>query len=93
MDTTNIKEIIVQECEKTEAQITSYKVLTKPVAPDVAIGRVSRMDPINNKSVFESALRKVEEKPRKLSNALSKVDNPNFGICIKCKQQKLWGAF
>lgn len=86
MDTTNIKEIIAQEIEKTEAQITSYQELTKPVAPDVAIGRVSRMDHINNKSVVESALRQAEEKLRKLNNALSKVDSPEFGICIKCKQ-------
>lgn len=29
----------------------------KPIAPDVAIGRISRMDAINNKSVMEASLR------------------------------------
>ncbi|MGF1554646.1 TraR/DksA family transcriptional regulator [Paucihalobacter sp.] len=87
MDTSNIKEIIAQEIEKTEAQIKSYQELTKPVAPDAAIGRVSRIDHINNKSVIESALQQAEEKLRKLNNALSNVESPDFGMCLKCKQQ------
>lgn len=86
MDSHNIKEIITQEIAKTEAQVKSYQELTKPVAPDVAIGRVSRMDHINNKSVIESALRQAEEKLRKLNNALTNVDSPDFGICVRCKK-------
>ncbi len=59
----------------------------KPVAPDVAIGRISRMDAINNKAVSESALRQAEEKLNKLNHVLSKVGSEDFGICIKCKTQ------
>ena len=87
MENKNFKEVITQEIEKTEAQIKSYQELTKPVTPDVAIGRVSRMDHINNKSVIESALRQAEDKLKKLNNALSKVDSPDFGICLKCKKE------
>lgn len=87
MEHKNIKEVITQEIAKTEAQIHSYQELTKPVAPDAAIGRVSRMDHINNKSVIESALRQAEDKLKKLNNALSKVDSPDFGICLKCKRE------
>lgn len=86
MNTVNIKEIIVEEIKKTETQIKSYQELTKPVSPDVAIGRVSRMDHINNKSVIESALRQAEEKLRKLNVALGNLDSPDFGICAKCKK-------
>ena len=59
----------------------------KPVAPDVAIGRISRMDAINNKAVSESELRQAEEKLNKLNHVLSKVVSEDFGICIKCKTQ------
>ena len=64
-----------------------YKELTQPIAPENAIGRVSRMDAINNKSINEAALRKAEAKLKNLEFALSNVDDPDFGFCIKCKQK------
>ncbi|WP_297098346.1 TraR/DksA C4-type zinc finger protein [uncultured Draconibacterium sp.] len=81
-----IKVQITSEIEKTEKLIQEYKELTKPVAPENAIGRISRMDAINNKSVTEAALRKSKDKLEKLKLALSKVDDDDFGLCIKCKK-------
>ncbi len=87
MNTKDIKQKLTEEISKTEKQFEEYKELTKPVAPDAAIGRVSRMDAINNKSVMEAALRQTEEKLNKLKYVLSKVDSPDFGICVRCKKQ------
>ena len=84
MTDAELKQKFLQEIEKTEALIEEYRELTKPIAPDVAIGRVSRMDAINNKSINDAALRKAEEKLRKLKFAMSKVGSPQFGICGKC---------
>lgn len=81
-----IKINIETEISKTEKQVAEYKELTKPVEPENSIGRISRMDAINNKSVTEAALRKAKEKLEKLKYALSKVDENDFGVCIKCKQ-------
>ena len=77
---------IQSEIEKTEKQIVEYKELTRPVEPENAIGRISRMDAINNKSVTEAALRKKTDKLEKLKFALKKVDDDDFGVCIKCKK-------
>ena len=65
-DKQDIKKRILEELEKTEELILDYKESTKPISPENAIGRVSRMDAINNKSVVEAALRKAEEKFNKL---------------------------
>ncbi len=81
-----IKANIEAEITKTEKQVTEYKELTKPIEPENAIGRISRMDAINNKSVTEAALRKAKEKLEKLRFALTKVGDDDFGICLKCKQ-------
>jgi len=80
-----IKDLIILEIDKTKKSIEEYKDLTKPVAPDVAYGRITRMDAINNKSIIEAALREVEEKLKKLDYVLSLVDNDDFGLCKKCK--------
>ena len=58
----SIETIIKEEIEKTLQSISSYKELTKPIAPENAIGRISRMDAINNKTVNEDALRKSLKK-------------------------------
>lgn len=84
----NQKEIIAlleQEIAKTKEQIEEYKEFTKPIAPSDSIGRISRMDAINNKTINENALRKAETKLKNLELALSKVDEPDFGQCAKCK--------
>ena len=80
----DIKNRILEELKKTEEAILDYKESTKPISPENAIGRVSRMDAINNKSVVEAALRKAEEKLNKLKLVLNKVDDADFGICIRC---------
>lgn len=54
------------ELEKLEHSIAMYRDMTNPVAPDNAIGRVSRMDAINNKSVNDAALREAEQRYKKL---------------------------
>lgn len=81
----SILKIIEEEISKTETSIEHYKELTKPIAPENAIGRVSRMDAINNKSVNEAALKKAEQKLSNLKIALSNINDPDFGICFKCK--------
>lgn len=75
-----------EEIEKTRKLVADYKDLSKPVSPENAIGRISRMDAINNKSVTEAALRKAEEKLNNLQVMLTKVDSSDFGICLKCQQ-------
>lgn len=84
MDKKLLKEKLHDSIEKTKKSIATYQELTKPVAPDVAYGRVSRMDAINNKSIFEAALRKNQEKLKNLEFMLQEIDSDDFGNCVKC---------
>lgn len=81
-----IKEKIIIEIDKTEKSIIEYKEITKPIAPENAIGRISRMDAINNKSVVEAALRQAEDKLEKLNYMLTQTGEKDFGLCAKCKR-------
>ena len=73
---------------ETLAEDLSYlEEATKPIAPENAIGRVSRMDAINNKSVVEESLRQAKDKQGKLQEALNNISNPDFGLCQKCKEE------
>ena len=82
----DIKNRIEQELIITSKKIEEYRELTKPISPENAIGRVSRMDAINNKSINDVALRKAELKYNNLKVALSKIEDSDFGLCRKCHQ-------
>jgi len=86
VDLIQIKAKILSEIAKTEKIIADYQELTKPISPDDAIGRISRMDAINNKSVVEASLRKAEEKLIGLNHVLDTLGDNDFGLCRNCNQ-------
>lgn len=81
-----LKEKIIATINKTEDEITRLEEVTKPITPENSIGRISRMDAINNKSVAEATLRSARKKLSSLQLALAKIDSPEFGICSRCKR-------
>jgi DnaK suppressor protein len=87
LDKAAIRQKLLDEILKTQSLIEEYREMTKPIAPDVAIGRISRMDAINNKSVTEAALRQSEEKLLDLQRVLSRINEKDFGLCLKCHKQ------
>lgn len=80
-----LKKKITELLESTQIKIEELEELTQPISPENSLGRVSRMDAINNKSVAEAALRTSKQKLSKLKIALSKIEKPEFGICVFCK--------
>ena len=84
-DRNEIKKKIILEIEKAKEKIIELKELTIPLAPDCAIGQVSRMDAINNRSINELGLRKQQEKLKKLEFAISRIHEDDFGICANCE--------
>ena len=81
----DLKKVIETEIEKTQVKIADFTEMSKPVAPENSIGRITRMDAINNKSVAEAALSQAKRKLRNLDYALSRVLDKDFGNCAKCK--------
>ena len=86
-----LKEIIFKRISETEDEVEHLKELTKPVAPDNAIGRLSRMDAINNKSINDASLRENRSKLQKLERAMSNIEEENFGNCAKCGEEIAFG--
>ena len=81
----DIEELVDRAIISTKELVEEYKEETKPMAPDCAIGRVSRMDAINNRSVVEAALRVQENKLRGLHHVKSTLHEDGFGLCNRCK--------
>lgn len=81
-----IVEVIHSQIKKSEEKIEELKEFTKPIAPDCAIGRVSRMDAINNKSIYDASMSNTRQRLEQLIQVLKLTDDADFGICTKCRQ-------
>ncbi|MDA3878752.1 MAG: TraR/DksA C4-type zinc finger protein [Prolixibacteraceae bacterium] len=79
-----IKELLENKHRRLVKQITELKELVVPEGLDSAVGRVSRMDAINNRSVNEAALRKKAVQLKSIEAALKDIDKLEFGKCKKC---------
>ena len=84
MNIKKIKEKIQSKIDQTLDDIADLKEITSPISPENAIGRISRMDAINNKTINDRTLRKAEEKLKKLKLSLSRINDADFGKCINC---------
>lgn len=82
-----VRSAMLAKMQKLDGRIAEYRELTKPIPPSDAIGRVSRMDAINNKSVNEAALRQAEKLRTGLDRAMKRLDEKHFGLCTGCGQQ------
>ena len=65
MDKNKIKNIIEEKIKNLVLEIDELRQIAKPIEPENSIGRISRMDAINNKSINDRMLR----------NSLQKIKN------------------
>jgi len=81
-----LKDHIKKKIEALKENIKSYQALTQPVVPDNAIGRLTRMEAINSKSINEAALNKSKQTLSKMERALIMINDPDFGLCRECEE-------
>ena len=61
-DHASLKKEIKDQMVKLQTELAELEENAKPVAPENSIGRISRMDAINNKSVVEASIRNRKKK-------------------------------
>jgi DnaK suppressor protein len=83
-DLKKLKNRIQAEIIEEKSLIKNLVETSKPVSPDNAIGRLTRMEAISSRGVSEASLNSAREKLGKLKRALEKIDQPGFGICGRC---------
>ena len=67
--------------------IENAKQSSKPVKLDQqSIGRVSRIDAIQQQQISLSALQRQERQLNQVKQALQKIDDKDFGYCRMCEE-------
>jgi len=72
---------IISELQKSDLYLEEA---TQPIAPSVALGRLTRMEVIGEKGVNEARHIKVKQRLERLGNALKRMDDGSYGVCIRC---------
>ncbi|MCH9740666.1 MAG: TraR/DksA C4-type zinc finger protein [Epsilonproteobacteria bacterium] len=81
-----IKQTIETQITQLQKQIIELKEKTKPISPDCSLGRLTRLEAMNEKMVNEKVLQEGELKLTRLKNALLRINHEMFGICIECEE-------
>lgn len=79
-----LKQIISDKILQLQDDILELTELTRPIPLDASIGRVSRMDAINNRSVNEASLREKKSQLSRLQKATERFEDDTFGKCTRC---------
>ena len=87
-DKDRLREKMLADISALEDVAGKLRESSKPVAPDNAIGRLTRMEAINAKEISEASLTNARDRLGKLRAALSRLDldDEDFGICRGCEE-------
>ncbi|MEY3002443.1 MAG: hypothetical protein RLZZ428_818 [Pseudomonadota bacterium] len=81
-----IKQQIEAEIVSLKAQIAQLQEKAKPIAPDCSLGKLTRIEAMAEQEVNQKILNESQLRLTRLTNALSRIDKPMFGICIECEE-------
>ncbi len=81
-----IKQAIIEKMKALKKSVETYNGLSKPVSPDNAIGRLTRMEAINSRSINQASLTKSKRALQQLEKSVLKIDHPDFGNCQNCEE-------
>lgn len=77
---------MLRELDALDAEILALQGMTRPVSPDPAIGRLSRLEAMNEKGVNEAALRSARVRAARIRAALPRLHEQGFGECVRCDE-------
>lgn len=83
-DRQDLKLKIEQEIESITKQLAALEEGIKPVPPDDALGRLTRLDAIQSQEMNQNTYRQSNARIVGLKGALDRLDEPGFGLCIEC---------
>lgn len=73
--------------KELEVQLTSSADGEKPVDLDTPIGRLSRMDAMQQQQMAQASRRIAEQRLSQIDAALQRIENEDYGYCVECDEE------
>ena len=81
-----LKDALLKQIDELKRRLPGMEKDAKPIPPDSAVGRLSRMDAIREKGVRDAALLAAKERLERLEKRLETIDEPDYSLCTSCRQ-------
>lgn len=79
-----IRLLIESEIHTIEEALEHFRDESAPVPPDVAVGRLSRMDSLVNQETLTIAMDEAVRRLERLRDKIERIDDADFGRCAMC---------
>lgn len=86
-----LKSIILATKDEILHEIEELEIKTAPIAPDCSLGRLTRLEAMQEKSLNQSVLEKARIRLKKIEFVLTKIDNEDYGKCSICEEEIPYG--
>lgn len=86
-----LKKTILQTKEEIRNEIAHLEEKTAPISPDISLGRLTRLEAMQEKSLNDSVLQKARIRLKKIDFALGKIDDEAYGYCSICEEEIPFG--
>ncbi len=81
-----LRQLLKDRIAESKASLEREVVDASAVAPDAAIGRLTRMEAMQAGHVTEAARRQRQAELVRLESALQQIDKEDFGMCRECEE-------
>ena len=83
---TEIRSIITESIAALKDEMVILEQMGKPIAPDCSLGRLTRLEAMQEQEISVNRLYEAGIRLNKLEYALRKVDTPEYGLCMECEE-------
>ena len=87
MDIKLYEKLLIKKRNETEVFLEGLKESSRPVDLNDPIGRLSRMDAIQQQQMSLESKNRALLTLKQIEAALSRVKDDSYGICLKCEEE------
>lgn len=81
-----LRELLDHQRSNLEQRLSAIRTETQPVGLDLPIGRLSRMDAIQQQSMASGQRGRIEQDLQKVRAALLRLEQRTYGACLRCHE-------
>jgi DnaK suppressor protein len=85
-----LRERLERARDEVEASLAEATTDARPVDLDLSIGRLSRMDALQQQSMASARKARVEARQKQVQAAFARLEDGTYGLCVRCEEPIGW---
>ena len=86
-----LRGLLEEQREHLERLLLELRAQAQPIGLDLPIGRLSRMDALQQQQMAAGQQRRLEQELQQVIAALDRMDRQRYGLCLRCSESIPFG--